>query len=57
MVKSPAARETKVIDLADALRKSVEAARKGGKAKTAAAAKAATRRPAARAARRTRKVS
>ncbi len=32
VVKSPPARETKVIDLADALRKSVEAARKGGKA-------------------------
>jgi DNA end-binding protein Ku len=55
VVKAPATRETKVIDLADALRKSVEAARKGGKAKPAA--KAATRRPAARTARRTRKVS
>jgi len=55
VVKAPAARETKVIDLADALRKSVEAARKGGKAKPAA--KSATRRPAARTARRTRKVS
>ena len=55
VVKAPQARETKVIDLADALRKSVEAARKGGKAKPAA--KSATRRPAARAARRTRKVS
>ena len=30
VVKAPAARETKVIDLADALRRSVEAARKGG---------------------------
>jgi DNA end-binding protein Ku len=54
VVKAPAARETKVIDLADALRKSVEAARKGGKPKPAA--KSATRRP-ARTARRTRKVS
>ena len=34
VVKSPAARETKVIDLADALRKSVEAARKGGQARS-----------------------
>ena len=55
VVKAPQARETKVIDLADALRKSVEAARKGGKAKPAA--KPAARRPATRAARRTRKVS
>ena len=55
VVKAPQERETKVIDLADALRKSVEAARKGGKAKPAA--KPAARRPAARAARRTRKVS
>ena len=43
VVKAPQARETKVIDLADALRKSVEAARKGGKAKPAA--KPAARRP------------
>lgn len=44
-------RDTKVIDLADALRRSVEAARKNGKPKTAA------RRPKATAARRrTRKV-
>ena len=55
VVKAPQARETKVIDLADALRKSVEAARKGGKPK--AASKPAARRPATRAARRTRKVS
>jgi DNA end-binding protein Ku len=55
VVKAPQARETKVIDLADALRKSVEAARKGGKTK--AASKPAARRPATRAARRTRKVS
>ena len=54
VVKAPQARETKVIDLADALRKSVEAARKGGKK---AASKPAARRPATRAARRTRKVS
>jgi DNA end-binding protein Ku len=54
VVKAPPARDAKVIDLADALRKSVEAARKGGKAK--AAAKTPARRP-ARAARRTRKVS
>src|SRR5882724_4645075 len=38
VVKSPPARETKVIDLADALRKSVEAARKGGRTRTAAKA-------------------
>ncbi|MEP6687193.1 MAG: Ku protein [Gemmatimonadales bacterium] len=37
VVKSPPVRETKVIDLADALRKSVEAAKKGGRARTAAA--------------------
>jgi DNA end-binding protein Ku len=54
VVKAPAARETKVIDLADALRKSVEAARKGGKAKPDA--KAPVRRQ-TRPARRTRKVS
>jgi DNA end-binding protein Ku len=54
VVKSPAARETKVIDLADALRKSVEAARKGGH--TRAAAKTPARRQ-ARPARRARKAS
>jgi DNA end-binding protein Ku len=54
VVKAPQPRETRVIDLADALRKSVEAARKGGKK---AATKPAARRPASRAARRTRKVS
>ena len=54
VVKAPQTRETKVIDLADALRKSVEAARKGGKK---AASNPAARRPATRAARRTRKVS
>ncbi len=54
VVKAPPARETKVIDLADALRKSVEAARKGGKSKTAA--KTPVRRQ-ARPARRARKVS
>ena len=36
VVKSPAARETKIIDLADALKRSVEAARKGGSASAAA---------------------
>jgi DNA end-binding protein Ku len=54
VVKSPAARETKVIDLADALRKSVEAARKGGR--TGTAAKAPARRQ-TRPARRARKAS
>jgi DNA end-binding protein Ku len=48
IVKSPPAREAKVLDLADALRKSVEAAKKGGRARTAAA-KAPARRPARRA--------
>jgi DNA end-binding protein Ku len=48
VVKSPPAREAKVLDLADALRKSVEAAKKGGRARTAAA-KAPARRPARRA--------
>ncbi len=51
VVESPVAKETKVIDLADALRKSVEAAKKS-KPKTAARPRT---RPAAR--RRTRKVS
>ena len=54
VVKSPAARETKVIDLADALRKSVEAARKSGRA--SAAAKTPARRQ-TRPARRARKAS
>jgi DNA end-binding protein Ku len=36
VVKSPAARDTKVIDLADALKKSVEAARKAGRGEAAA---------------------
>jgi DNA end-binding protein Ku len=54
VVKAPPARDAKVIDLADALRKSVEAARKGGKSKTAS--KSPVRRP-VRSARRTRKVS
>jgi DNA end-binding protein Ku len=40
VVKAPPARETKVIDLADALRRSVEAARKGGKPKRGAKAPA-----------------
>jgi DNA end-binding protein Ku len=54
VVTSPAAGETKVIDLADALRRSVENARKGGKAK--AAGKTAVRQR-SRPTRRTRKVS
>lgn len=53
VVKAPPTRETKVIDLADALRQSVEAARKGVKPKPAASRKA---RPTT-ARRRTRKVS
>jgi DNA end-binding protein Ku len=52
IVTSPEAPETKVIDLADALRRSVEAAKKSAKPKTAARRPS---RPAAR--RRTRKVS
>ena len=55
VVKSPPARETKVIDLADALRRSVEAAKKGGKGR--AAAKAPARRRTRTTTRRTRKVS
>ena len=54
VVKSPPARETKVIDLADALRQSVEAAKKGGRARTAAAKAPARRQTRAR---RTRKAS
>jgi DNA end-binding protein Ku len=53
VVKAPPVKETRVIDLADALRRSVEAARKGAKPKAAATRQRA--RPAAR--RRTRKVS
>jgi DNA end-binding protein Ku len=56
VVTSPEAEETKVIDLADALRRSVEAARKGGKARAAARTKTSGRRQ-TRPARRTRKVS
>ncbi len=52
VVTSPAAGDSKVIDLADALRKSVEAAKKGGNGKPAPRRAA---RPTAR--RRTRKVS
>ena len=52
VVTAPAAKETKVIDLADALRKSVEAAKKG---KPKAAARSRASRPPAR--RRARKVS
>jgi DNA end-binding protein Ku len=43
VVKAPAAREAKVIDLADALRRSVEAAKKGGKPKRPAKAPARRR--------------
>jgi DNA end-binding protein Ku len=50
VVKAPPARQSKVIDLADALRRSVEAAKKGAKPKSAARART---RPARR---RTRKV-
>jgi DNA end-binding protein Ku len=50
VVKAPPARETKVLDLADALRRSVEAAKKGAKPKPAARERT---RPARR---RTRKV-
>jgi DNA end-binding protein Ku len=58
VVTAPVGAETKVIDLADALRRSVEAARKGGKPRPAAKPAAARRtaRP-SRPARRTRKVS
>lgn len=56
VVTSPEAEQTKVIDLADALRRSVEAARKGGKERAAARTKASRGRQ-ARPARRTRKVS
>jgi DNA end-binding protein Ku len=52
VVKAPPARETKVIDLADALKRSVEAARKGAKPKPPARARARPSRPP----RRTRKV-
>jgi DNA end-binding protein Ku len=52
MEEEPQAREAKVFDLADALRRSVEAARKGAKAKPARRAPARQ----ARSRRRTRKV-
>jgi DNA end-binding protein Ku len=52
VVKAPPAKEARVFDLADALKRSVEAAKKGTKAKPPARARA---RP-SRAARRTRKV-
>jgi DNA end-binding protein Ku len=54
VVKAPAARDTRVIDLADALKRSVEAAKKGATAKPKPPARARTR--AARSARRPRKV-
>jgi DNA end-binding protein Ku len=52
VVKAPAAREAKVFDLADALKRSVEAAKKGAKPKPPARARARPSRPP----RRTRKV-
>jgi DNA end-binding protein Ku len=52
VVKTPAARETRVLDLADALKRSVEAAKKGTKPKPPARARTRATRPA----RRTRKV-
>jgi DNA end-binding protein Ku len=55
VVRAPPVKETRVIDLADALRKSVEAARKGAGTKPKPAATRQRARPAAR--RRTRKVS
>jgi DNA end-binding protein Ku len=58
VVTSPEAKETRVIDLADALRRSVEAARKGAKPRAAAAKSAGpARRRQTRPPRRTRKVS
>jgi DNA end-binding protein Ku len=52
VVKAPAAKEARVFDLAEALKRSVEAAKKGAKAKPPARARARSSRPA----RRTRKV-
>jgi Ku protein len=57
VVTEPAAAETKVIDLADALRRSVEAARKGKPTPAAKAASRTSRRQTRPARRRTRKVS
>jgi DNA end-binding protein Ku len=54
VVSAPAARDTRVIDLADALKRSVEAAKKGATAKPKPPARARTR--ASRSARRPRKV-
>src|SRR5688572_569663 len=45
VVKAPAAREAKVFDLADALKRSVEAAKKGAKPKPPARARARPSRP------------
>ena len=53
-MKAPAARETRVLDLADALKRSVEAAKKDAAAKPKPPARARTR--ASKPARRTRKV-
>ena len=55
VVTAPPAKEARVIDLADALRRSVEAARKGAPTRKAASRSAARERPRPR--RRTRKVS
>jgi DNA end-binding protein Ku len=57
VVTAPEEKETRVIDLADALRRSVEAARKGGKPRPAAKAASRSTRRQTRPARRTRKVS
>lgn len=48
VVRTPPTRDDKVIDLADALRRSVEAAKKGGKAKPAARARSRPTRRATR---------
>ncbi|MFL5403197.1 MAG: Ku protein [Gemmatimonadales bacterium] len=48
VVKAPATRETRVLDLADALKRSVEAARKGAKPKPPARARSRATRPARR---------
>src|SRR5215208_6455805 len=48
VVKAPAARDTRVIDLADALKRSVEAARKEAKPKPPARARSRATRPARR---------
>jgi DNA end-binding protein Ku len=57
IVTAPAEAETKVFDLADALRRSVEAARKGGKPRAGAKSAAPSSRRQVRPTRRPRKVS